>query len=133
MGSAIGHGHVNDLALPGGFRLVQAAHQPKSKIHCTAAKITHQIERRHRTLVNVSYGVQCSGQRDVVDIVPGGVRQRTRLAPACHTAVDDRRIASKTGIRAQAQSFHHAWSKTFDQGIGFLDQPEHGFKIVWIF
>jgi hypothetical protein len=61
MGSAIGHGHVNDLALSGGLHLVQTAHQPESKIHCTATKITDKIEWWHRTLVNVPYGVQRSG------------------------------------------------------------------------
>ena len=61
------------------------------------------------------------GQGEVVDVVTGGFRQRSRLSPACHAAVDQPRIARERDVRAEAESLHGAGPEAFDQSVG-LDE-----------
>ena len=54
----------------------------------------------------------------------GGVRQRAFLAPAGHAAIDQLWIAREHDVRAEAETFHHAGTKTFDQRICAGEQVE---------
>ena len=68
--------------------------------------------------------MQGASQRDVVDVVAGGLRQRTGLAPTGDTAVDQLWLPLQTHIRAQSERLHDAGSKALDQHVGPCDQPQ---------
>ena len=70
--------------------------------------------------------MQRAGQRDVVDVVAGSVRQRTFLSPSRHASVNQAGIARETVVGAQAEPLGYAGPEAFDQCVGFLDQPQHG-------
>ncbi|MEY9143844.1 hypothetical protein ABIF00_001828 [Bradyrhizobium elkanii] len=63
--------------------------------------------------------------RDVVDVVAGGVRQRAFLAPAGHASIDQPGIAREHDVRTEPEALHHAGPKTFDQRVGMAEQVEH--------
>ena len=61
---------------------------------------------------------------DVVDIVAGGMGERTGLPPACHAAVDELRIAAKGNIGSQSQPFHDAGPIAFEHDVRPLQERE---------
>ena len=119
---SIGHRAVDDLAMAGRARTQQARHHPERQQHAPAAEIADQVDRRSRFLAGAAAGVQCAGQRDVIDVVPGGLGQRPVLAPPGHPAVDQPRVVREQDIGAQAVAFHHARAKALDQPIGSADE-----------
>ena len=79
--------------------------------------------RRHDgPLAAVCRQRQQSRQRDVVQVVPGRLRQRPALAPAGHAAVDQPRVARGAVGRPEAQALHHAGAVAFDQRVGGGDE-----------
>ena len=122
---AIGHGSVDDLATPGMPRLVERAQHTERQQHRTATEIADIVERRHRRLARTPDGVQRTGDRDVVDVVPGDLRQRPVLAPAGHAAVNKTRIARVAFGRPQPEPLHDTGAKAFDQHVGIRHDVEH--------
>ena len=96
-------------------------------IERAAAEIADQVERRNGFVARMPHAVQRAGERDVVDVVARRLRERARLPPARHAAVDEFRIALEANVGPETQTFHHAGTETFDQRIGFLDQLQRGF------
>jgi hypothetical protein len=68
--------------------------------------------------------VQNPCQGNVIDIVPGRLREFTALPPACHTAVHQTRIAVKAHLWAQSQTLHHSGSEPFQKHVCAGDQVE---------
>jgi hypothetical protein len=68
---------------------------------------------------------QCAGKRDVVDVVPGGLRQRALLAPAGHAAIDQLWVARERDVGSEPEPLHHAGPKALDQRVGLFEQVEH--------
>ncbi len=66
--------------------------------------------------------MQRAGERDVVDVVAGGLRERPVLAPAGHAAVDEPRVAREADVGAEPEPLHHAGPEALDQRVGLLDQ-----------
>ena len=77
------------------------------EIKRAAAKVADQIERRRRRSTLAADRVQRTGERDVVQIMAGGVRQRPFLAPAGDKTEHQARIARKADVGAEAETFHH--------------------------
>ena len=121
---AVAHRGVHHLALAGLRGFQQCGEHADHEIERAAAEIADQIERRHRLLLGADRGER-AGDRDVVDVMAGGVRQRAFLAPAGHAAVDQLWIAREHDVGAEAEPLHHAGAKTFDQRIGAGEQVEH--------
>ena len=69
-------------------------------------------------------GVQHAGQRDIVDVVAGGVGERPGLAPAGDAAEDELRVAGEADVGAEAEPLHHAGPKPLDDRVGAGDQIE---------
>ena len=120
---AIAHRGINHLTLPGLLRFQKSGEHADDKIKRTAAEIPDQIERRHRLFPGTDRG-QRAGHRDIVDVVAGGLRQRTFLTPSGHPAVDQTRVARLHHLRPQPQSLHHPWTEAFDQRIGMAEELE---------
>ena len=70
------------------------------------AIIADQVQRRAWAAIAVAHCMKRAGNGDVVQIMTCGMRQRARLAPACHAAVNQFGIAGHAFIRTQAQAFH---------------------------
>ena len=90
---------------------------PHQQEHRPSAVVGDQVQRGIRT-VGRSDGRKVPGNRQIVDVVPGGRRQRSRLSPAGHAAVDEGRVASETFLGSQAEAFGHSGPVTFDQDVG---------------
>ena len=66
--------------------------------------------------------MQRAHQGDVVDVMPRRLRQRAVLAPAGHAAVDQLRVRGEARFGPDAEPFHHARSKAFDERIGTFEK-----------
>ena len=69
--------------------------------------------------------VQRAGERDVVDVVSGRLRERPVLSPAGHAAVDEPRVSLQANLRTEPETLHDAGAEAFDQRVGVLDDAKH--------
>src|SRR3546814_3572886 len=81
------------LALARTLALEQGGQHAHGEIQRAAAKVADQIERRHRLAAGRADGMQGTGERDVVDVMPGRGGERAVLAPAGHAAIDEPGVA----------------------------------------
>src|SRR5262245_56325627 len=65
-----------------------------------------------------------TGERDVIEVVPGGLREWALLAPAGDPSIDEARIACETILGAEPEPLGHPWTKPFDQRVGALNQAQ---------
>ncbi|MNZ81137.1 hypothetical protein D3C78_997940 [compost metagenome] len=121
-GGAVADGGIHHLAEAGLLRFEQRGEHAGDQEHGATAHVADHVQRRGGRAVGVAHGVDHAGQRDVVEVMAGGRRQRTALAPAGHAAVDQLRIARQAHVRTEAETFHHAGAEAFDQHVGFVDQ-----------
>ena len=68
--------------------------------------------------------MQSSGNREIIDVVPGTQGQRPGLPPSRHPAEDQPRIAGKAHLGPHTKALHHPRAIALDQAIGPLDQVE---------
>ena len=129
---AVGHRGVDNLALAGASALEKRGDDAEGEQHAAAAEIADQVERRRRAPALFADRVQGGGQRDVVDVVTGRMREGSGLPPAGHAPVDERGIALEADVRTEAQAFHDARAKALDQHVVALHQPENRFHAVGI-
>src|SRR5207344_3308912 len=66
-----------------------------------------------------------TSERDVVDVVPGGLRHRTVLAPPGHAAVDELRVAGEAHVGTETEPLGDAGPVTLGQCVSLLDEAEH--------
>ena len=69
--------------------------------------------------------VEDAAQRDVVEIVARGLRERAVLAPAGEAAEHQARIAGEAHVGTEAEALHHAGAEALDQPVALLDEPQH--------
>src|SRR3546814_11866206 len=62
----------------------------------------------------------------IIDVVPGPVGERTRLAPTGHSPVDKRRVARERYLGAETEPLHDPGTKTLDQDVGALGEHQAG-------
>jgi hypothetical protein len=120
------HRRVDHPAAAGERAFLQRREHAHRKKHGAAPVVAYEVQRWHGWLVRAAYGVQCAAQRDVVEVVAGGLRQAPRLPPTGHAPVDEPRIAFQAHVGAQAQAFHHAGPEAFDEDVARHGQPEGG-------
>ena len=100
-----------------------AAQHAEGQEHAAAAEIADQVERRHRRLALAADGVQHAGERDVVDVVAGGLRHRAVLAEAGHAAEHQLGIDLQQHVGPEPQPLHDARPEALDQRVGLGRQP----------
>ena len=113
------------LALARALRFEDAAHDAERHEHAAAAEVADEVDRRRRLAARAAEVRERTGERDVVDVVAGGLRHRTVLAPAGHAAVDELRVAGEADVGTEAEALGHARPVALDQRVGLLDQPQH--------
>ena len=124
-GRAIDHRRIHHLPLAGPLRFKQPADHAEGQVHAAAAKVAHQVERRHRLLPGAANGVQGAGQADVVDVVARRLRHGAFLPPAGHAAVDELWVAGEAVLRPEPQALRDTRTKALKQAVGGLHQPQH--------
>src|SRR5690606_40394623 len=75
-----------------------------------------------RALPRATDGLHRTGQPDVVDVVPGTLRQRTVRTPAGDPPVDQPRVARVAVRRAETHPLGHAGPEALHEHVGTLDQ-----------
>ena len=124
-GHAVHHGGIDHLSPAGAARLQDAGQQSEGQIHRAARVVAQDVERHGGRQSLAAHGIQRAGDGDVVQVVPGHLRQRALLPPAGHAAIDQPRVARQARVGTEAQALHHPRAKAFDQRIGLIDQFEH--------
>ena len=67
-----------------------------------------------------------SGQRQIVEIMSGGMRQRPGLPPSRHAREHQTLIPRQTLIRTKTQLFTNAGTVGFDLRVRLFDQRNEG-------
>src|SRR5213079_1819118 len=112
---------VDDLAAAGTLRFEQGREHAHDEIQRSAPEISEQIERWNGPAPAFADRVQRAAERDVVDIVSRGMRERPGLAPARHAPVHQPRIAAQRYIGTELEALHHAGPKALDERVGSID------------
>ena len=90
--------------------------------HTAAAEITDHVDGGRRLFTGAAIGVEGAGQRDIVDVMAGGMGIGARLAPAGHAAINQFWIVGEQGFGAKAEPFGDAGAEALDQAIGGFDE-----------
>src|SRR3546814_4428239 len=85
--------------------MAMGGEQPDREVQRATAEIADKVQRRHG-LARRADRVERARDRDIIDVVPGPVGERTRLAPTGHSPVDKRRVARRA-FRSAARSEEH--------------------------
>jgi len=123
---AFDHRGIDDLTRAAALHVEKRRHDAEREQHAAAAIIADEVERRHRRFARAADSRQHARQRDVVQIVPGALRERPRLSPTGHASVDELRIARERGVWAEAETLHRARTESFDDDIRLRHQFERG-------
>ncbi len=102
-GGTVDHGGVDDLPLARPHALEQRADHAEREQQTAATEIAHEIQRRRRRLAAPADRIERARERDVVDVVTGGLRERPRLPEAGHAAVDEPRVPIEADVRARGR------------------------------
>ena len=105
---------------------ITAAEDPEGEQHAAAAEVADHVQRRGRLLARPPEVRERAGDRDVVDVVPGGLGQGPVLTPAGHAGVDERGVASQARFRADAEAFGDAGPEALEERVGGLDEAQDG-------
>src|SRR3546814_16885707 len=81
-------------------RSAMGGKQPGREVQRATAEIADKVQRRHG-LARRADRVERARDRDIIDVVPGPVGERTRLAPTGHSPVDKRRVARERYLGAE--------------------------------
>ena len=68
--AAVSHGSIHNLAAARTLGFMQRSQNTEQQQHGAAAKVTHQVQWRYRRAACWPDAGQCTGERDVVDVVP---------------------------------------------------------------
>ena len=129
---AVDHRGVDHLTLAAAARLEQRAHHAERQEHAAAAEVADEVERRHRRLAGAPDVGQGPGERDVVDVVSGGMRVGAGLPPSGHASVHQLRVAAEAHVGAETQPLHHAGPEALDQRVGARHEVEQGGDAVGV-
>gem|GEM_PF-6735653 len=101
----------------------------KGKIERPSPIVADKIERRDGRTSCRADRIECTGNRDIVDVMAGRPGERSVLAPSGHPAIDEPWIAVRDRRRSKTQALHHAGPETLAQDVGALDQADRAFAI----
>ena len=108
---------VDDAALAGPAGGENAADDAEGEPE-RAAGVAEHGRRHDRRGARALRQRQRAGQREIVEVVAGGLRQRPVLSPAGHAAVDEARVALGAVGGPEAEPLHHARPVALDQRVG---------------
>ena len=115
--------HLSLAAEPG---LEQRGENADDEVRRPATEVADQVGREVRPRLVLAHPEQGAGDRDVVHVVPGRLRERSALAPPGHPAVDQARVAGRTLVGTDTEPLGGARPHPLDQDVRLGDQVEHG-------
>ena len=80
---------------PGAARFDDPADDAEREQHPPATEVADEVDRRRRALVGEPEVREHTGEGDVVDVVPGCLRERAVLAPTRHPPVHELRVSGE--------------------------------------
>ena len=122
--STIDHRGVHDLALTRALGVPERGEHSHQQEHRPAAVVAHEVEWRGRRLVATGDVREHAGDGDVVEVMAGGARPGSVLAPSRHAPVDERRPPCEAGLGREAESLHDTGSEAFDEHVRLGDEVE---------
>ena len=114
----IDHRGIDDLAAPADRTLDECREHAHRQQHAPAAEIGDIVDRRHGWPIEWPDQAEPAAHRQIIDVVPGLVRHRPRLAPPGHARVNQSEIGGDQRLRTEAEALHHAGPETFDKDVG---------------
>ena len=111
------------------MRLKHAAQLIKAD-HGNISEIAYQVERWYRFVTGQANRMERARERDVVEIMACGLRQRPILPPARHAAIDETPVSLQTNIRSDAGALHDARAESFNQDIRIFKQSKQNFDAI---
>ena len=111
--------------MPDALRFEDAADETERHEHPAAAEVADEVDRRRRLAAGPTEVRERAGERDVVDVVTGGLRHRTVLAPSGHPPVDELGIAGEALVGTEAEALGDAGPVALDERVGLLDETQH--------
>jgi hypothetical protein len=113
----VDHRGIDDLALTGSTGLYHCARDPEGEVERAAAIVADEIQRWNGRAAHRPDHVERAGQRDVIDVVAGGLRQWPFLTPPSGAAIDQRRPPRQALCRTDAEALHHARPEALDHHV----------------
>jgi hypothetical protein len=120
---AVNHRRIDNLPGTAALRVPQGREHAEREQQTAAAEVADQVQRRRRRRTGAADRMQRARQGDVVQVVPGGQRQRPGLPETGDAAVDQRGLLHQTRLGAKAEPLHCLRPKTLDQRITAGDEP----------
>ena len=116
---------VDHLAAPGLPGPQQRGEQAEREEQRPAAEVAEVVHRDLGRAAGPPDRVQCPGDRDVGDVVPGRFGERAVLPPAGHPAVHQPRVACPAGGGSDAEAFGDPGPVALDERVGGRGEPQH--------
>ena len=126
----VDHRRVDDLPSAGASALDQRARDPEREQHPAAGEVAEHVDRRRRLLAGAAQRLERARQRDVVDVVAGGLRVRPVLTPAGQPPVHELRVAGARDVGPDAEPLGDAGPEHLEEGVGLLHQPQQRLDAV---
>src|SRR3546814_11458373 len=95
--------------------MAMGGEQPDREVQRATAEIADKVQRRHG-LARRADRVERARDRDIIDVVPGPVGERTRLAPTGHSPVDKSRVARVRYLGAENGPLPEPGATTLQDG-----------------
>ncbi len=103
----------------------RAARMPMTRYVEPPPKSPTRLAGKFGLRLLLAHAEQGAGDGDVVHVVPGGLRERTVLAPPGHPAVDQARVAGQALVGSEAEALGGAGAHALDEHVSLGDQVEH--------
>ena len=121
---AVDHGGIDHLPLPRPLRLEQRTHHAEGEQHSPTPEVGDQVQRWRGRGVATTDVSQHARDSEVVDVVPGRLRERTVLAPPRHASVHQARVVRATLIRPDPEALDDARAEPFQHHVRVRDEAE---------
>ena len=117
-------GGVDDGALAGLARTQDPREKADGEVQRAAANVADQRRRRRRRIPGRARDPGGAAQRDIVEVMAGGLRERAVLPPTGQPSVDQLPVAREHGLRSEAEPLHDAWTHPLNQRVGVAGDVE---------
>jgi|GEM_PF-1773525 hypothetical protein len=124
MRASIHDGGIHDLSFPRFTGAKDGGEQADCQIERATADVADESGRCHRKRTRFASIPERAGQCDIVDVVAGGLRERSILPPTSHPAEHERRIAIEANIGSKTQPFHYTRTHALDDRMAVLNKIE---------
>ena len=119
---AVGHAHIDLLPHTGGLALHHSRKQTDHPMQRAARQVGQLHAERQRAAVAAPGVAGDTGQRQVVDVVPGAITIRPTLAVAGDRHIDQPWVDRLECLVTDAQLVHHAGTKLFEHDVVLANQ-----------